>query len=107
MAEGGRNLKINPFTVEEDHLATGEKWDDWLDELEREMRFFRISDPEDKKDAMLIYGGGEIRRLAKSLQDPEEGDVYKKLKDKLSDYFAPKKNKHYARYIFLKMRPQP
>ena len=40
------------------------------------MRFFRISKPEDKKDAMLIYGGAEIRRLEKSLQDPKEGDIY-------------------------------
>ena len=91
MAEGGRNLRINPFTVDEDHIATGEKWDEWLDELEREMRFFRIKNPEDKKDAMLIYGGAEIRRLEKSLQDPTDGDVYAKLKGKLSYYFAPKK----------------
>ena len=87
MSEGGRNLKIIPFTVDEDHIATGEKWDEWLDELEREMRFFRISDPEDKKDAMLIYGGVEIRRLDKSLEDPSNGDAYSKLKGKLTDYF--------------------
>ena len=105
MAEGGRNLKINPFTVAEDHLATGAKWDDWLDELEREMRFFRITDAADKKDAMLIYGGTEIRRLEKSLTDPDQGDAYAKLKGKLTNYFAPEKNKHYARYLFLKMRP--
>ena len=90
MAEGGRNLKINPFTVDEDHLAMSEKWDEWLDELEREMRFFCISDAADKKDAMLIYGGVEIRRLDKSLQDPRgEDDIYSKLKGKLNDYFAP------------------
>ena len=105
MAEGGRNLRIKPFTVDEDHIATGEKWDDWLEELEREMRFFCISDAADKKDAMLIYGGTEIRRLEKSLQDPEEGDVYAKLQSKLNNYFAPKKNIHYARYMFLKMKP--
>ncbi|XP_053376601.1 uncharacterized protein LOC123533440 [Mercenaria mercenaria] len=108
MAEGGRNLRINPFSVDEDHIATGEKWDEWLNELEREMRFFRVIDAEDKKDAMLIYGGVEIRRLDKSLQDPGgEGDVYSKLKSKLTDYFAPKKNIHFCRYVFLKTRPQP
>ena len=69
------------------------------------MRFFRISEPEDKKDAMLIYGGAEIRRLEKSLQDPIEGDIYSKLKGKLDNYYAPKKNAHYARYLFLKMKP--
>ena len=42
--------------------------DDWQKELEREMRFFRISDAVDKKDAMLIYGGAEIRRLEKCLK---------------------------------------
>ena len=41
MSEGGRNLRIKPFTVDEDHIAMGEKWDDWLEELERDMRFFR------------------------------------------------------------------
>ena len=80
MAEGGRNLRIKPFTVDEDHIATGEKWDDWLEELEREMRFFRISDAADKKDALLIYGGAEIRKLEKSLQDSEDGDVYETQK---------------------------
>jgi hypothetical protein len=69
------------------------------------MGIFRIKEPEDKKDAMLIFGGEEIRRLSKSLQDPGEGDVYTKLRDKLSEYFAPKKNVHYSIYMFLKMRP--
>ena len=67
MAKGGRNLTIKPFTVDEDHIAMGEKWDKWLEALELEMRFFRISDAGDMKDAMLIYGGVEIRRLEKSL----------------------------------------
>ena len=106
MAEGGRNLKISPFIVDgEDYIATGEKWDEWLEELEREMRFFRISEATDMKDAMLIYGGTEIRRLEKSLSDPKEGDAYAKLKGKLTDCFSPKKNIHYARYLFLKMKP--
>ena len=47
--------------------------------------------------------------MAKSLPDPEdpdgELDVYQKLRKKLNDYFIPKRDKHYARYIFLKMRP--
>ena len=100
MAEGGRNLRINPFTVDEDHIATGEKWDEWLEELER----VRISHAADKKESMLIYGSVDIRRLQKSLQDPGDGDLYNKLKGKLTDYFSPKKNIHYSRYLFLRMR---
>ena len=33
-----------------------------------------------------------------------ELNEYQKLKRKLNDYFTPKKNKHYARYLFLKMK---
>ena len=58
----------------------------------------------DKKDGMIIYGGNDIARLEKSLPDPEKGDVYTKLRTKLNDHFTPKKNKHHARYLFLKMR---
>jgi len=55
---------------------------------------------------MIIYGGREKARLAKNLPDPDgTDDAYHKLRDKLTEYFAPRKNKHYARYIFLKMRP--
>ena len=104
MVEGGRNLTIKPFTVDKDHKAMGEKWDEWLEELEREMRFFRISDAGNMKDTTLIYGGVEIRRLEKSLQDPKEGDAYVKLGGKLNNYFSPQKNVHYTRYLFLKTK---
>ena len=39
------------------------------------------------------------------MQEPGDGDLYSKLKGKLTDYFSPKKNIHYSRYLFLKMRP--
>ena len=32
-------------------------------------------------------------------------DVCLKLRTKLNDHFTPKKNKHHARYLLLKMRP--
>ena len=98
-----RNLKAQPFTPGDDQFTTGKVWDEWLEEIEREFRFFRITDH--KKDALLIYGGKEISRLEKSLPNPMgELNEYEKLKKKLNDYFMPKKNKHYARYLFLKMK---
>ena len=80
-----------------------------MDDIEREFRYFRISNPIDRKDALIIYGGKEIARIEKSLPDPADpdGDMndYEKLRKKLNDYFSPKRNKHYARYMFLKLRP--
>ena len=100
------NLKITPFIVGEDHMSTGEQWNEWLDELELEMRFFGITDDARKKDALMIYGGREIRRLERCLPDPESGNKYEKLKSKLSEYFAPQRNKWYSRYKFLQMKPE-
>ena len=101
-----RSLQALPFRVTEDQLSTGKEWEDWLEAIEREFRYFKISSPADKKDALIIYGGKEIARLEKSLPDPTGNlNEYEKLRAKVNDYFMPKRNKHYARYIFLKMRP--
>ena len=85
--------------------AVGKAWQEWLKGIEKEFRFFKISEAVDKKDAMIVYGGNEITRFEKSLPDPETGDVYTKLRTKSNGHFTPKENKHHARYLFLKMRP--
>ena len=104
-----RNLRALPVLPSEDQLSAGKAWEEWLDDIEREFRYFRISNPIDRKDALIIYGGKEIARLEKSLSDPADPDGemndYEKLRKKLNDYFSPKRNKHYARYMFLKMIP--
>ena len=100
-----RNLRTQPFIIPDEMNAVGKAWQEWLEGIEREFRFFKISEAVDKKDAMIIYGGNGIARLEKSLPDPETGDVYTKLRTKLNSHFTQKKNKHHARYLFLKMRP--
>ena len=66
-----------------------------------------LSNPVGKKDALIIYGGKELARLEKSLPDPTEERLneYEKLRKKLNNYFMPKRNKHHARYIYLKSSP--
>ena len=54
----------------DDQLTTGKVLDEWLEEIEREFRFFHITDPVDKKDALLIYGRKEMSRFEKSLPNP-------------------------------------
>ena len=104
-----RNLRIQPFSGNPTAEDTAEKWTDWLQALEREMRFLRIKEAEDKKDCMLIYGRLEIVRLEKSLPEvPEQDpvlDEYGKLKEKLNKYFLANQNKHNARYLFNHMKP--
>lgn len=53
-----------------------------------------ILEPIEKNDSLLIYGGKEIVRLNKSLEieRAEELGEYAVLKNKLDEYFLPKKN---------------
>jgi hypothetical protein len=62
-----RNLRTLPFVQNEDLLSTGKQWEEWIEGIEREFRYFRITEPVDKKDALLIYGRGrEYRRSCRS-----------------------------------------
>ena len=96
-----RNLRSLLFRMTKDQLSTGKAWEDWLESIERDLRYFRIKDASDRKDALIIYGGQEISRLEKSLPDQEDRglNIYEKLWTKLSNYFSPKRNKHYCRYM--------
>ena len=102
-------MRALPFRLSVSQLNTGNDWGNWLEEIEREFRYHKITSPLDKKDAILINGGKELTWLAKHLQEPDnpygEIDEYMLLRKKLNDYFIPKKNTHYARYLFLKIRP--
>ena len=52
-----RNLRALSFQITEDQLSTGKEWGDGLEAIEREFRYFKLSDTVDKKDAPIIYGG--------------------------------------------------
>ena len=49
-----RNLPIKQFKPR-DSLSVGKDWEIWLEEIERELRYFRIDPPTGKKDALLIF----------------------------------------------------
>ena len=58
-------------------------------------------------NALKIYGGKEIKKLAHNLSEtaPVVGDDdYKKLKRKPNNRFLPKRNKHHARFTFNKQK---
>ena len=69
-----RNLRSQIFTPGDDPVATGNVWDDWLVEIEWEFRCFKITEPLDYKDALIIYGRKELARLEKSLPNLTDGD---------------------------------
>ena len=77
-----RNLLIQPFKPT-DRLSVGKAGGEWLEEIEREFRYYRIKAPNDKKDALLLFGGRELRRLYKYLPDlAPNHDEYQKIRKK-------------------------
>ena len=98
-------LKIEPFRIPDNHLKVGRAWEEWIEDFEDEITYFEIKEIRDKIRALKIYGGPEIKKLARNLPDPapiEADDVYQMLKRKLNNHFLPQKNKHHARYTFSK-----
>jgi hypothetical protein len=42
------NLRTLPFVQNEDTLSTWKQWEEWIEGIERECRYFRITEPVDK-----------------------------------------------------------
>ena len=104
----GKSLRIEPFKIPENPLEVGRAWREWIEDFEDETSYFEITEIRDRVSALKIYGGKEIKKLARNLPDtaPVVGDDdYKKLKRKLDNHFLPKKNKHHGRFTFSKQRP--
>ena len=100
----GKSLKIEPFKIPEQALEVGRAWRECIED---EISYFEITEIRDRVSALKIYGGKEIKKLARNLPDtaPLVGDDdYKKLKRKLDHHFLPKKNKQHARYKFNKQK---
>ena len=97
-----RPLPIEQFKLRDSHNANKD-WKLWLEEIEREFRYFRINSPTDKKDALI-----KIAYLEKYLPELDgKIDEYQKLREKFNTHFSPRKNKYLARYLFQNIRPRP
>ena len=104
----GKSLRIEPFKIPENPLEVGQTWREWIENFKDETLYFEIREIKDRMSALKIYGGKEIKKLARTLPGTApvvRDDDYKKLKKKLDNHFQPKKNKHHGRFTFSKQRP--
>ena len=92
-----RQLNVRPF---QKLLRIGR----WLQNIERQFRYFGINNPEMKKDGLIIYSSQIIADLEYTLLDltGEEAsqDAYAQLINKFNKHFLQKKNKDFARFQF-------
>ncbi|CAB4005010.1 calpain-7 isoform X1 [Paramuricea clavata] len=95
---------VDTYRSTKNRSETASGWEKWLRNIERQFRYFGITDPEMKKDGLIIYSGQIIADLEDTLLDAtgeEAGeDAYAQLIIKPNKHFLPKKNKDFARFQF-------
>ena len=92
------DLKCKEFQVDGDPTTVSERWEEWIENLEFNCTFFKVTDAKNKKAALMIYDWQALRKIHNNLPDPENGNNYEKAKSKLTAYFAPKKNMDFLIY---------
>ena len=83
-------------------------WTKWVTRLEKNVfGGCNIKDHGQKKGLMMMYGGDDLNDILDTLDpailEPADGagnDVYSKAKKALTEYFNPKSNIKYQKYIF-------
>jgi hypothetical protein len=102
-----RNLTIKPFLKQTDSHDTALQWQRYKKDIDRQFRFFGITDPDTKKDGLLICGGQDLVDIDEALPDPTRQDsdnAYTLLIRKIDSHFIPKKNKDFARFQFHELK---
>ena len=100
---------MQAFIVDSDPDETGHRWKKWKNELLTHFRYFRISNTQDRINALHIYGGEQIRELIESLESvptppsTEPLNEYEKIIAKLDKHFIPMVNPDCARSMLEKM----
>ena len=51
------DLKCKEFQVDSDPTTVSERWEEWIENLEFNFTFFKVTDAKNKKAALMIYGG--------------------------------------------------
>jgi len=62
-----KSLKIEPFKIPENPLEVGRARREWNEDFEDETSYFEITEIRDRVNALRIYRGKEIKKLARNV----------------------------------------
>ena len=69
------DLNIPAFVPTEDPEENALHWTRWIRGFCRKLRFFRITNTQDKSDALHIYGGYDLEILLDTMPDIDKAQV--------------------------------
>lgn len=98
MAESG--LPVFPKFPVHAEGAIGTRWRKWVQRLENLFVGMKITDNKRKRALLLHYAGEEVYDIFDTFADTGNDENYDQAKDALKNYFEPKVNKEYERYVF-------
>ena len=88
---------FDPFDIHADG-AVAQRWRKWIKRLQNLFVAANIKDKQRQRVLLLYYAGEEVCEIFETI--PESGDDFDKAKEKLNEYFGPKKNIEYEIYTF-------
>ena len=90
---------LQPFIIESNTSSNLDKlWIRWREDLVLFLMASAITSDDQKKALLLHLGGSDIKEIYRGIQ--QMGDKYKDTIIRLDEYFKPRKNITYERYLF-------
>ena len=102
-----RSLPSYPEFSMVDDPSVASKWEDWLEGLEAMIDAMQVTDCNLKKSWLTHFGGQDVRKLLKKLDQSEGDNVYDKAVKALTKFFAPQMNRVYLMNSFLQVKQRP
>ena len=93
---------IKQFDPYSDPSSIASQWKEWLQRFKRCVVAFDIKDKARKRALLLYLAGPKVETIFATLSDTGNHDDYDTAEEKLTAYFAPKKNTLYERHVFRK-----
>ena len=91
---------IEQFIVDKsDTTNLSKKWILWKEDFTLFVKASGVTKDGQKKALLLHVAGKEVKEVYHSLY-PEPNDNYQAVIERLDEYFIPKKNLSYERYLF-------
>lgn len=98
---------FEPFDCTDSGNA-GPRWNKWIKRLEILLRAMDITnsdeDRDQKKALLLHYMGAECYEIYETME--KSTDTFNDIKKSLTDYFVPKSNTEYEKYVFRNSKQQ-
>ena len=88
---------FDPFDIYADG-AIAQRWRKWITRLQNLFVAAAITDKKTQRTLLLHYAREEVCEIFETLVDT--GDDFATAKEKLTEYFDPKKNVEYEIYTF-------